>query len=248
MWEMYWWPQELNMLKTITKLFPACEIFNTGNIPTIHTEAPQALFLTVHSPFVNCRPSRKLLFASRNYVLKRYACFLFYFLLDVILLYMLWCFLGYHWTSSIKLVKRVNCKPMWSNQGDQHPLITRLHKSALCLSSRVGAQATFFQTRSTLRGTQFKRFWPRLSWMFSHLTKRKLRLQSIVKSRLLEPSALELVSLTLEHSLSNNVKGNHLSRPRARIIQLRVKQCDNGAKLLLTSVFLRQFKASWSRL
>ena len=108
--------------------------------------------------------------------------------------------------------------------------------------------ATFFQTRSTPRGTQFKRFWPRLSWMFSHLTKWKLRLQSIVKSRLLEPSALELVSLTSEHSLSNNVKGNHLSRPRARIIQLRVKQCDNGAKLLLTSVFLRQFKASWSRL
>ena len=149
MWEMYWWPQELDMLKTITKLFPACETFNTGNIPTIHAEAPQALFLTVHSPLTPnpkpCRPSRKLLFASRNYVLNRYACFLFYFLLDVILLYMFWCFLGYHWTSSIKLVKRVNCKPMWSNQGDRHPSITTLHKSALCLSSRVCAPPLFFK-------------------------------------------------------------------------------------------------------
>lgn len=116
----------------------------------------------------NCSLRRETTFSSVMYA------FLFCFLLEVILFYMFWCFLGYHWTSLIKLVKRANCKQMWSNQGDRHPSITRLHKSVLCLSSRVCAQATFFQTRSTPRGTQFKRFWLRLPWMFSYLTKRKM--------------------------------------------------------------------------
>lgn len=87
MWEMYWWAHELNMFQIITKLFPAYEIFNTRNIPTIQAKSPQTLFLTIHNPLVNGRPSRKLL-SSRETTFSNvlYAFFLIFCL-------MLFCFI-----------------------------------------------------------------------------------------------------------------------------------------------------------
>lgn len=176
MWEMYWWAHELNMFQIITKLFPAYEIFNTRNIPTIQAKSPQTLFLTIHNPLVNGRPSRKLLSRRETKFSNVLYAFFLIFLLDVILFHMFWCFLGYHWTSLIRLVKRANCKPMRSNQGDRRLSVTRLHNnSPSYLSSPRVCASNFFETRTTPRGRQFKWFWSRLSWMFSYLSKRKLR-------------------------------------------------------------------------